>query len=117
MSRSSFRQTLKTLFSLAAVLGVCLLGGCVRRRMTVRTNPPGAAVSVDNQPIGMSPAATGFVNHGPREFRIEKPGFKTEVLQRRIYAPWYQWPGIDFIAEALYPWELRDEHIIDVQLV
>ena len=91
--------------------------GCVRRRMMVRTSPPGAVVSVDNQVIGTSPAASPFVYYGTREFRIEKDGYRTETIRRRLDPPWYQMPGIDFIAETLWPGEIRDERIIDVQLV
>lgn len=97
------------------VLVTC--GGCVRRRMTVRTNPPGATVSVDNQVIGTSPAAASFTYYGTREFRIEKDGFRTETIRRRLNPPWYEFPGIDFISETLWPGELRDERIIDVELV
>lgn len=102
-----------------AIPGVLILAGsgCVRRRMTVRTNPPGAMVSVDNQVIGASPAATPFVYYGTREFRIEADGFRTETIRRKFKPPWYQWPGIDFFAETLWPGELRDERIIDVTLV
>lgn len=99
-------------------LAVCLLGsGCVRRRMTVRTNPPGATVSIDNQWIGNSPASTNFVYHGTREVRIERDGYRTETIRRNIKPPWYQWPVIEFFSETLWPGELRDEHIIDVTLV
>ncbi|QDT04024.1 PEGA domain protein [Rubripirellula lacrimiformis] len=91
--------------------------GCVRRRMTVRTSPPGATVSVDNQVIGTTPAATPFGFYGTREFRVEKDGFRTETIRRRINPPWYQYPGIDFVAETLWPGELRDERIIDIELV
>jgi hypothetical protein len=85
--------------------------------MTVRTNPPGAMVSVDNQVIGASPASTPFVYYGTREIRVEADGYRTETIRRKIKPPWYQLPGIDFIAETLYPGELRDERIIDVTLV
>lgn len=91
--------------------------GCVRRRMQVRTNPPGATVSVDNQVIGTTPAASSFTYYGTREFRIEKDGFRTETIRRKFKPPWYQWPGLDFISETLWPGEVRDERIIDVQLV
>lgn len=99
------------------VLVLASASGCVRRRMTVRTNPSGAIVSVDNQVIGTTPAATSFVYYGTREFRIEKDGYRTETIRRRINPPWYQWPGIDFVAETLWPGEIRDERIIDVELV
>ena len=91
--------------------------GCVRRRMTVRTTPPGAVVSVDNQLIGSSPASSSFTYYGTREFRIEKDGYKTETIKRRLNPPWYQAPGLDFISETLWPFEIRDERIVDVQLV
>ncbi|WP_372719556.1 PEGA domain-containing protein [Novipirellula sp.] len=101
------------LFAILALPSV----GCVRRRMTVRTNPPGATVSVDNQVIGTSPAASSFVYYGTREFRIEKEGYKTETIRRRFNPPWYEMPGLDFISETLWPGDLRDERIIDVELV
>jgi hypothetical protein len=85
--------------------------------MTVRTNPPGAVVSVDNQLIGTAPAASSFVYYGTREIRVEKDGYRTETLKTRINPPWYQYPGLDFVTETLWPWEIRDERIIDVELV
>lgn len=103
-----------------AVLVLCVqavVSGCVRRRMTVRTNPPGATVSVDNQLLGIAPAASSFVYYGTREIRVEKDGYRTETLKTRISPPWYQYPGFDFITESLWPWEIRDERIIDVELV
>ncbi|MEM1227214.1 MAG: PEGA domain-containing protein [Planctomycetota bacterium] len=105
----------RRLVGLALVMGC--VSGCVRRRMTVRTNPPGATISVDNQLIGSSPAATSFTYYGTREVRIEKDGFRTETIRRKIRPPWYQWPGLDFISETLWPGELRDERIIDIELV
>ncbi|MGC6441973.1 MAG: PEGA domain-containing protein [Rubripirellula sp.] len=108
------------LLRVIAVLGLISLvmsAGCVRRRMTVRTNPPGATVSVDNQVIGTTPAATSFVYYGTRELRIEKDGYRTETVLRKINPPWYQLPGLDFISESLWPGEIRDERVIEVELV
>lgn len=99
------------------VAGFLACAGCVRRRMTVRTNPPGATVSVDNQLIGTSPAATSFVYYGTREIRIEQDGYRTETIRRKIKPPWYQFPVVDFFSETLWPGEIRDERIIDVELV
>jgi len=108
------RRVLLLTFTAAIGIVPC---GCVRRRLTVRTSPPGAVVSVDNQQIGTTPAASSFTYYGTREVRIEKDGFRTETIKRRINPPWYQAPGLDFITETLWPWEIRDERIIDVQLV
>lgn len=112
------KGTLARTFALTAVF--CLVSaslGCVRRRLEVRTSPPGATVSVDNQVIGTTPAASPFLHYGTREFRIERDGYRTEVIRRNIRPPWYQWPGIDFVAETLWPGELRDHRIVDVQMV
>lgn len=91
--------------------------GCVRRRLMVRTNPPGALVSVDNQIIGTSPAATPFTYHGSREIRVERDGFRTETVIQRIDPPWYEYPGLDFFSETLWPLEVRDERVVDIELV
>jgi len=99
------------------IVAVAMSSGCVRRRMTVRTSPPGATVSVDNQLIGTSPAATSFVYYGTRELRIEKDGYRTETIRRKIKPPWYQLPVLEFVSETLWPGEIRDERIIDVELV
>ncbi len=119
--RSLFSKSYLGSASRRAVIVVLLAAatctGCVRRRMTVRTAPAGAQVSVDNQIIGTSPAASSFVYYGTRDIRIEKPGYRTETIRKNIRPPWYQWPGIDFVTETLWPGEIRDERIIDVQLV
>ena len=98
------------------LLLVATTPGCVRRRMTVRTNPPGAMVYVDHQPIGTTPVSTNFTYYGTRQFEIIKDGYRTEKFLRRLNPPWYQWPVLDFISESLWPYEKRDERVIDVQL-
>jgi hypothetical protein len=115
-SRSNYSGR-KFRLAILAITSVMIMPGCVRRRMTVRTNPPGATVSVDNQVIGTTPAATSFVYYGTRELRIEKDGYRTETLLRKINPPWYQLPGLDFVSESLWPGEIRDERVIDIQLV
>ena len=103
--------------SFGTLLFVASTTGCVRRRMTVRTNPPGALISVDNQIIGTSPAATSFTYYGTREIRIERDGYRTETIRRKLNPPWYEYPPLDFITETLWPFEVRDERVIDVELV
>jgi hypothetical protein len=97
--------------------GLMLSSGCVRRRLTVRTTPPGAVVSVDNQVIGTTPAASSFTYYGTREIRVEKDGYRTESLKQKINPPWYQFPGLDFVTDTLWPWEIRDERIVDIEMV
>jgi len=96
---------------------VCLSQlGCVHRRMTIRSNPPGALVYVDNYEIGTTPVSTDFVYYGTREIRLIKDGYETLTVKQPIPSPWYQYFPIDFFAENVVPGEIRDERVIEFQL-
>ncbi len=107
-----------TAFSRIGLFFVLLMvaSGCVRRRLTVRSNPPGALVFIDGQEIGRTPVATPFTYYGTRKFRLVKDGFETMVVNQPFPAPWYQIPPIDFISENLVPNEIRDERVVDFEL-
>lgn len=113
-SDRNFRRVLLV----AGLAALCLWQtGCVRRRLTVRTSPPGAQVFVDDQEIGASPASTSFVYYGTRKITVIKDGYETTTLYEKISAPWYEYPPIDFVSENLWPFETRDERVVDVQLL
>ena len=107
---------------LALNLNLCILlalicsTGCIRKRMTIRTSPPGAMVYIDKQPIGLTPVSTSFTYYGTRSFEIVRDGYRTEKFLRKINPPWYAIPPLDFASETLWPFEQRDERIIDVQM-
>ncbi len=90
--------------------------GCVQRRMTVRSNPPGALLYVDDYEIGATPISTNFVYYGNRKMRLVKDGYETLTVIQPIPAPWYQYPPFDFITENFLPGEIRDQRTIDFQL-
>jgi hypothetical protein len=90
--------------------------GCVQRRFTVRSNPPGAVVYVDDYEIGTTPVSHDFVYYGTRKIRLVKDGYETLTVMQKFPTPWYQIIGIDFIAENLVPGEIRDERVVDYQL-
>jgi hypothetical protein len=102
-----------SVFALAALL---LLPGCVRRRLFIRSNPPGATVYVDNQPVGVTPCATNFTYYGTREIRLVKPGFETLTINQPIPAPWYQIPPIDFFSENVAPNQINDYRTVSFNL-
>jgi hypothetical protein len=103
---------------LAGVGVVCALtmSGCVQRRMTIRSNPPGALVYVDNYEIGRTPVSTDFIYYGTRRIRLEADGYQTYTAEQTFWPPWYQIPPIDFVSETLWPWEIRDERVVDFTL-
>ena len=100
------------LLSLACAGGL----GCVQRRLTIRSNPPGALVYVDDYQIGTTPVSTDFVYYGNRKVRLVKSGYETLTVIQPIPTPWYEYPVVDFFAENLVPGEIRDERVVEYQL-
>jgi hypothetical protein len=109
-SSARFRRRLVRGLALAlcGALAACQ-AGCVQRRMTIRSNPPGAQVYVDDYEVGTTPVATHFTYYGIRKIRLVKDGYETLTVMQPVGAPWYQIPPIDFVAENVIPWEIRDE--------
>jgi hypothetical protein len=103
--------------ALAVVCAGALGCGGVQRRMTIRSNPPGAQVYIDKYEIGRTPCSVSFIYYGKREFKLVKDGFETLTTEKMIFPPWYQYVGIDFITENFSPVEIRDERTFDFQLI
>jgi hypothetical protein len=85
--------------------------------MTIRSNPPGALVFIDDQEIGFTPVSTAYTYYGTRKIQLIKDGFETLTVKQTFAPPWYQVPPIDFVSENLWPRELRDERVLDFQLI
>ncbi len=99
------------------LIGIVLPGiGCVRRRLNVRTNPPGAVLYVDNQQIGTTPCSVDFTYYGTREIRLVKPGYETLTVNQPIPTPWYEFPPLDFISENLVATKIRDNRTVTYDL-
>ncbi|MEQ8763596.1 MAG: PEGA domain-containing protein [Planctomycetota bacterium] len=94
----------------ATILVVFALCGCVERKLLLRSDPPGAEVSLDGTVVGQTPLDLPFVYYGGRRvtMRLEKHKAKSELIE--VSAPWYQFTGLDFLFESLVPWTLTDEH-------
>lgn len=96
----------------AALLGLALttgLTGCVERRFTVRTDPPGAMVTVNGTEVGPTPVSVPFTYYGKRRVRLEAEGFETMNLVQPIKAPWWDNTITEFFSENVVPFTLRDE--------
>lgn len=82
-------------------LALVLLGGCVERRLSITSEPPGASVWVNGSSVGLTPLETTFVYHGVYDIRIEKAGFEPLLTSAEADAPWWEYPPLDLAAEAL----------------
>ena len=95
---------------LSVALSLIILSGCVERTITVRTDPPGALLTVNEVPHGRTPVTFPFTWYGQYRVLVEHPQYQTLQTSRQVPAPLYQWPGIDFICEVLLPFEFHDHH-------
>jgi hypothetical protein len=107
------RGPLPFLVLIVAGLG---LTGCVERRYTIRTDPPGALVIANGEPIGLTPVSKSFVFYGDRSIRIIKEGYETKDLVQPIRAPWFDNLATEFFTENLIPYTFRDEVELNYKL-
>lgn len=103
----------------ALLIGVALfvlLPGCVHRRLTVNSNPPGARVLLDGEEVGETPTSVDFTHYGTREVVLQKDGYETLKTLQTVPPPWYQIPVLDFFADNLLPYQLTNRHEFSYQL-
>jgi hypothetical protein len=98
------------LLMLAALALAALAGstGCVRRSVTINSDPQGATVTLNDQEVGTTPASVEFTWYGDYDVILRKEGYRTLRTHQRLNSPWYQVPPIDFIAEILLPFTIHD---------
>ncbi|MFM7070774.1 MAG: PEGA domain-containing protein [Planctomycetota bacterium] len=100
-----------------AILALFNGAGCVKRRLTVRSNPPGARVLIDDQEIGVTPVSTSFTYYASRKIQLIKDGFEPLTVLSPFSAPWYEIPPLDLFSENFAGREIRDERAVEFQLV
>lgn len=93
---------------IGSVACLVLLSGCVTRSLTIKTNPPGAMVYVNDQLKGTTPVTYDFVWYGWHRVMIRKEGFQRLDDRKRLRAPVYLWIPVDLVMELL-PFRIRDE--------
>lgn len=98
------------------ILSVVGTTGCVSRRVVIRTQPEGAAVTIDGIPQGNTPAAVSYVYPGSRDVQLELDGFETIKERVNLSDPWYLRPPVSFLTENFSPVEIRHQPVLDFQM-
>ena len=111
MNGFSRRTAIFPLMALPVLLAP--INGCIERTVSINTEPEGATVFLNDQEVGKSPVKVPFTWYGDYDIIIRKPGYQTVHTNRRIDAPWYQWPGIDLVTECLIPFTVHDDRVVD----
>jgi len=82
--------------------------GCLHRSLTIRTEPPGALVYVNDQLKGESPVTYDFQWYGWHRFSIRKDGYERLDDNRLLRCPPSLWIPFD-LAMELMPFPVRDQ--------
>jgi len=80
----------------------------VERKLTILSDPPGAMVWLDGQPIGKTPITVPFAFYGTREISLYYARYQAYTTMQEVPCPWYQYFPIDFVSEFLIPLEYTD---------
>ena len=101
------RRTATIVLLLLVVAGS---SGCMYRRLTIRSDPPGALVMIDGREVGFTPYSTDFIYYGTREITLIKDGYETLTVMQPVPPPWYQIPPLDFVSDNFLPFKVTNRH-------
>jgi hypothetical protein len=87
---------------------IFMTAGCVQRKLTVKSDPPGAQVYFDDKYIGETPVDFDFEWYWQHKVELKKEGYETVSNFEEIKAPVYMWIPFDLAVELL-PFTVRDE--------
>ncbi len=109
-------------FVVAVVLAaVCFYAGCVERKITIITDPPGALVALNDEEIGTSPVTVGFEWYGDFAVRISKEGYQTLHTHQNLKRPLKDVFPFDLMADTCttkidsYTWTFKLEPNVPVE--
>jgi PEGA domain-containing protein len=111
-------MTLKRgLLPLLFIVSILAAAGCVERSLVIHSDPVGAPVYVNGEPVGNTPLRHEFITYGVYSIEVgplrdEKGMLQHESAEREVpvRAPWYQIIPLDFFAEVLWPATIEDVH-------
>jgi len=115
---TAHRPTLRemsVMFCVLLAVGCLLIAGCVRRSLTIRSEPAGAQLLVNDKRLGVTPYAYDFEWYGWYRITLTKEGYERLDDRVLIGAPWYLWIPFDLTME-LAPFPIRDTKVLSYQL-
>jgi hypothetical protein len=89
----------------------------MHRRLTIRSDPPGAAVQVDGEQVGFTPTAIDYTYYGTREVTLQKAGYKTLTTPVKMSTPWYQVFPLEFITDNFAMTKINDRREVSYTLM
>lgn len=98
----------RVLLWLCLFASISLCSGCMHRRMTIRSDPPGALVRLEGEDIGYTPVSIDYTYYGKREITLLKDGYETLTVLQPVPPPWYQVLPFEFVSDNVALTKIND---------
>jgi hypothetical protein len=85
----------------AALVAVSGMTGCVRRTVSITSEPSGALVLVNDREVGRTPCSFDFTYYGTYDVQLSYDGYEPVSTSADADAPWWDTIPIDAISEAV----------------
>jgi hypothetical protein len=105
----------RTILLMSLGLTLVALPGCVRRTVTIDSQPQGAIVWLNDREVGRTPVDVDFVFYGTYDVRLVKEGYEPRLTYGRVRAPLWDMVGLDLAAE-LFPVPLHSQSRLEYPL-
>jgi hypothetical protein len=102
--------------TIATVLALLALTGCIDRMLTINSEPSGAAVFIDHKGLGTTPVSVKFTDYGGHDIQLMLKGYEPYHAKLTLEQPgWAVFP-IDVVTEAVLPVKFDDTREVTVTL-
>lgn len=106
----------RTLFATLMLLLIVATSGCVRRIVTIDSQPQGAQVYFGRQLVGETPCTHEFLYYGTHYLELAKDGYLNHRTTVKLKGPVYEYFPFSVFSEILIPWQITDEHTLNFKL-
>lgn len=100
-SNWSARASQSCAFTALIAGGLVIPTGCVRRTISITSEPAGALVHLNHREIGRTPVEVEFIYYGDYDVRLVKDGYEPLIVKGDASAPLWDTPPFDLVAEAV----------------
>lgn len=101
--------------ALLAAVAVLATSGCVRSKVLVTSDPPGADITMNDVHLGRTPVEMPFTWYWYYDFQAEMDGYETTVTRERFRPPFYLEMPFDLVMEAM-PFMVVDRKKVHLEL-
>jgi len=109
-------RTVAALLATSVLCSSVLCGCAAKRTLTITSDPSGALVRLDDEPIGETPMEVEFLHYGTRRVSYSLEGYLTTSVLIEVRAPWYARFPVDIFSEVILPIGWRDDHAVHASL-